>query len=131
MTHISACESYNIDEHCSTNHYNCRVVDIIRAVESKYERLTEQNFLMPYIDLNMRANTVKKASHQYSKNTVLIKTRIANGLDEGFAALKLTIKVLKNTAGQHSCKRPHKEVKQVIILQADLTPRNEIKPRHK
>ncbi|MBR5364313.1 MAG: 2-hydroxyacyl-CoA dehydratase [Oscillospiraceae bacterium] len=47
------CMSYNFDEGCSDNHYNCPVVayypELLRANNSK---LTEQNFITPYMDLN-------------------------------------------------------------------------------
>ena len=47
------CMSYNFDEGCSDNHYNCPVVayypELLRANNSK---LTEKNFITPYMDLN-------------------------------------------------------------------------------
>ncbi len=49
------CMSYNFDEGCSDNHYNCPVVayypELLRANNSK---LTEQNFITPYMDLNRK-----------------------------------------------------------------------------
>ena len=47
------CMSYNFDEGCSDNHYNCPVVayypELLRANNSK---LTNANFITPYMDLN-------------------------------------------------------------------------------
>ena len=49
------CMSYNFDEGCSDNHYNCPVVayypELLRANNSK---LTEKNFITPYMDLNRK-----------------------------------------------------------------------------
>lgn len=49
------CMSYNFDEGCSDNHYNCPVVayypELLRANNNK---LTEKNFITPYMDLNRK-----------------------------------------------------------------------------
>ena len=46
------CESYNLDEHCSTNHYNCPVVAYYpELLKANNERLTDENFITPYICL--------------------------------------------------------------------------------
>ena len=49
------CMSYNFDEGSSDNHYNCPVVayypELLRANNSK---LTEKNFITPYMDLNRK-----------------------------------------------------------------------------
>ncbi|MBO4989136.1 MAG: 2-hydroxyacyl-CoA dehydratase [Clostridia bacterium] len=82
------CESYNLDEHDSTNHYNCPVVayypELLRA---NNERLNEQNFIAPYLDLNApraTVKTLKKALAKYKIPTRLLK----KGLDAGWAALR-------------------------------------------
>ncbi len=82
------CESYNIDEHCSTNHYNCPVVAYYpELLKANNERLNENNFIMPYIDLNMRKVTVKKLYSVFAKYGVK-KREIAKGLEEGFKRLE-------------------------------------------
>ena len=49
------CMSYNVDEGDSDNHYNCPVVayypELLRANNA---RLTKENFVTPYMDLNRR-----------------------------------------------------------------------------
>lgn len=81
------CESYNIDEHDSMNHYNCPVVAYYpELLKANNERLNDENFIMPYIDPNMRKSTVKtlkKALARYKLST----TEIERGLDEGFRRL--------------------------------------------
>ena len=47
------CESYNLDEHDSVNHYNCPVVAYYpELLKANNERLDDENFVMPYLDLN-------------------------------------------------------------------------------
>ena len=54
------CESYNIDEHDSVNHYNCPVVAYYaELLKANNERLNDDNFVMPYLDPNMRETTVR------------------------------------------------------------------------
>ncbi len=81
------CESYNIDEHCSTNHYNCPVVAYYpELLKANNERLTDKNFIMPYIDLNMRENTVKKL-HALFGQYKISKRDVKRALDNGFERL--------------------------------------------
>ncbi len=82
------CESYNIDEHCSVNHYNCPVVAYYpELLKANNERLTHENFLMPYIDLNMKKSTVKTLFAALKKYKIK-KRQISCALDEGFARLE-------------------------------------------
>ena len=63
------CESYNLDEHCSTNHYNCPVVAYYpELLKANNERLTDKNFLMPYLDLNMKKPAVKKLCYRFCQH---------------------------------------------------------------
>ncbi|MDE7256412.1 MAG: 2-hydroxyglutaryl-CoA dehydratase, partial [Clostridia bacterium] len=62
------CESYNIDEHCSVNHYNCPVVAYYsELLKANNERLTDENFIMPYIDLNAEKTAVAKLHATFAK----------------------------------------------------------------
>jgi predicted nucleotide-binding protein (sugar kinase/HSP70/actin superfamily) len=65
------CMSYNFDEGSSDNHYNCPVVayypELLRANNSK---LTEKNFITPYMDLNRKKGVylaLQKALAPYAK----------------------------------------------------------------
>lgn len=109
------CESYNIDEHCSTNHYNCPVVAYYsELLKANNERLTDENFIMPYLDLNMRANTVKRLYAAFKKFG-LKKSEIAEGLEEGFARLDKYHSDIKAKADEILA-TAQKQNKQVIIL---------------
>ena len=81
------CESYNIDEHCSTNHYNCPIVAYYpELLKANNERLNSDNFIMPYIDLNAEPSTVEKLFATFRKYGVK-KREIKAALREGFARL--------------------------------------------
>ena len=109
------CESYNIDEHYSTNHYNCPVVAYYpELLKANNERLNEKNFKMPYIDLNMRQNAVKKLRRELSEYR-FSKGRIAAALDEGFKRLEDYHRDIKNE-GKRILERAEKEGKQIIVL---------------
>lgn len=78
------CESYNLDEHDSVNHYNCPIVAYYpELLKANNERLNEENFIMPYIDLNERENTVKKLCAALKKYKIK-RNDAAKALDNGF-----------------------------------------------
>ena len=82
------CESCNLDEHDSANHYNCPVVAYYpELLKANNERLTDENFVMPYIDLNDKKTTVR-ALHRALKRYKLSRRLIKKGLKEGFARLE-------------------------------------------
>lgn len=81
------CQSYNIDEGDSDNHYNCPVVayypELLRA---NMHELTEQNFIYPYMDMSRRdnvANALVKSLCRYN----IKKSAAKKAVDKGFAAL--------------------------------------------
>lgn len=109
------CESYNIDEHCSTNHYNCPVVAYYpELLKANNERLSNDNFIMPYIDLNMQAATIKKL-HTVFKKYRFSKRQIKNALEEGFARLESYRKDVREKADEILWKAAE-EGKPVIVL---------------
>ncbi|MDE7306587.1 MAG: 2-hydroxyacyl-CoA dehydratase, partial [Clostridia bacterium] len=109
------CESYNLDEHCSMNHYNCPVVAYYsELLKANNERLDESNFLMPYIDLNMRDNTVKKL-HALFKKYKFKKREISRALGEGFKRLDLYHTDVRAKADE-ILKKAEEQGKQIIIL---------------
>ena len=82
------CESYNIDEHDSANHYNCPIVAYYpELLKANNERLNDGNFIMPYLDLNEEENTVKKLYAIFKKYGIS-KKQVRAALGEGFARLE-------------------------------------------
>ena len=109
------CESYNIDEHCSLNHYNCPIVAYYpELLKANNERLSDENFYMPYIDLNAEASTVDKLYALFRKYGVK-KRDIKRGLKEGFARLDSYHSDVKKRA-DYILERAEKEHKPVIVL---------------
>lgn len=109
------CESYNLDEHDSVNHYNCPIVAYYpELLKANNERLNEENFIMPYIDLNERENTVKKLCAALKKYKIK-KKDAAKALDNGFARFyKYHADV--RAKGAEIAAKARAEGKQIIIL---------------
>lgn len=109
------CESYNIDEHCSSNHYNCPVVAYYpELLKANNERLTDENFLMPYIDLNVEKSTVLKLYNALKKYGVK-KNAVKKALNEGFKRLESYHSDVRAKADE-ILKTAEEQGKQVIIL---------------
>lgn len=109
------CESYNLDEHCSTNHYNCPVVAYYpELLKANNERLNNSNFIMPYLDLNMLDKTVKTLKSALSAYK-LKSGEIKRALKVGFACLDGYHGDVKSKADEILWKS-ETEGKQVIVL---------------
>ena len=109
------CESYNLDEHDSTNHYNCPVVAYYpELLKANNERLTDDNFIMPYLDLNEEDSTVAKLYKIFKKYGVS-KKQVRSALREGFARLdKYQSDIRKK--GEEILEKAEAEGKPAIIL---------------
>ena len=80
------CMSYNIDEGNSDNHFNCPVVAYYpELLLANNNRLTNENFLHPYLDLNIRKNVIKVMTKTLSRYNV--KGRIPEAVDRAYEAL--------------------------------------------
>ncbi len=109
------CESYNLDEHFSVNHYNCPVVAYYpELLKANNERLNGENFIMPYLDLNEERSTVKtlvKAFKKYKLSASLVK----KGLREGFRRMEEFHKSIVEK-GRQVLEKAEKEGKPIVIL---------------
>ncbi len=78
------CESYNLDEHDSVNHYNCPVVAYYaELLKANNERLNDENLIMPYLDPNHEATAVralKRALARYKLSSGLIRRAFREGM---------------------------------------------------
>lgn len=80
------CMSYNIDEGDSDNHFNCPVVAYYPELLLRNNpRLNEQNFIHPYMDLNIRKNVVRVMKESLKRFN--IKGKVAAAVDKAYAAL--------------------------------------------
>lgn len=109
------CESYNIDEHCSVNHYNCPVVAYYsELLKANNERLTDENFIMPYIDLNDEKSAVLKL-HTVFKRFGVGKSQIKKALNTGFERLRAYHIDVRNKADEILA-AAEKQGKQAVVL---------------
>ena len=109
------CESYNLDEHCSVNHYNCPVVAYYsELLKANNERLTDDNFIMPYIDLNVEKTTVNKLHATFAKYGVT-KKQIIKALKVGFERLDKYHADVRARA-DYIIKKAREEGRQIIVL---------------
>lgn len=69
------CMSYNIDEGDSDNHYNCPVVAYYpELLKANNDKLNDDNFITPYIDLNNKTHVSKAVSRVLKKYGVTQKS---------------------------------------------------------
>ena len=81
------CMSYNIDEGGSDNHFNCPVVAYYpELLLANNPRLNNDNFVHPYMDLNIRKNVIKVLGQALKKYN--IKGRIPAAVDAAYEALE-------------------------------------------
>lgn len=108
-------ESYNIDEKRSTNHFNCPVVAYYGELIKKNDpRLSDDNFLDPFIDINtnkLAINTLYDCLKKYNFSKKDIKEAYSAGL---LAFKHSKEELLKH--GQEVIDEARKENKQIIVL---------------
>ena len=81
------CMSYNLDEGGSDNHFNCPVVAYYpELLMANNPRLNKENFIHPYLDLNIRKNVIKVLGKALSRYNV--KGRIPDAVDKAYEALQ-------------------------------------------
>lgn len=81
------CMSYNLDEGGSDNHFNCPVVAYYpELLLANNPRLNNDNFIHPYMDLNIRKNVEKVLAKVLKRYN--IKGRIPAAVDAAYEALE-------------------------------------------
>ena len=109
------CESYNLDEHDSVNHYNCPVVAYYpELLKANNERLNDDNLVMPYLDPNSEKTTVRtlhRALKKYKLPASLIRRAYRAGLERMEAYHALVVE-----EGRKILARAEHEDRQVIVL---------------
>lgn len=109
------CESYNLDEHDSMNHYNCPVVAYYpELLKANNERLDGNNFIMPYLDLNDEKTAVRALKRALARWKLSSK-EIAKGLKEGFARLNAYYADIRKK-GEEILEKAHAQGKTVFVL---------------
>ena len=81
------CESYNLDEGQSDNHYNCPVVAYYpELLKANVPQLSDDNFLHPYVDINLKKHAAEAIAASLQKYGIR-KKDVAKALDRAYAAL--------------------------------------------
>lgn len=108
------CMSYNMDEGGSDNHYNCPVVAYYpELLMANCEKLTPQNFLHPYLDLNRRKHVVKALYQLFGRYAS--KKQVETALEHGFAALEQYRQEIIGQ-GENVIRQARAAGKQIIVL---------------
>lgn len=109
------CESYNLDEHDSVNHYNCPVVAYYpELLKANNERLDDNNFVMPYLDLNDEKSSVRALQRALARWKVKPR-EIKAGLAEGFARLNRYYADVR-AEGEKILAKARKEGRPIVVL---------------
>lgn len=108
------CMSYNLDEGGSDNHFNCPVVAYYpELLMANCEKLTPENFLYPFLDLNRRSHVVKTLSTIFSRYAS--KKQVEEALEHGFAALEQYRRRVTEE-GQEIIRQAREAGKSIIVL---------------
>ena len=109
------CMPYNFDEGKSDNNYNCPVVAYYaELLKANNERLCDDNFVMPYLDPNMRGAAVRNLRRALKKYK-FSKKQVEEALDEGFARLKEYHEDVRRK-GREITEKARAEGRQIIVL---------------
>lgn len=109
------CETWNIDEHDSVNHYNCPIVAYYpELLKANNERLNENNFIMPYLDLNVLKSSAKTLYKALKKYGLSLST-VEKALKAGYEALDKYHEDIRNRTA-YVLDEAKKQNKQVVVL---------------
>ncbi|HNX64018.1 MAG TPA: acyl-CoA dehydratase activase [Oscillospiraceae bacterium] len=109
------CESYNIDEGQSDNHYNCPVVAYYpELLKANIHQLNDENFFCPHIDINLEKHSVDVLYNMLKKYNIS-KNDIKSAFNSGMEALKsYQSDVVKK--GEEIIKQAREEKRNIIVL---------------
>ena len=109
------CESYNIDDGESDNHYNCPVVayypELLRA---NIPELNDKNFISPYIDINLPKHSAEVLSESL-KDYGITKKQAAAAYIKAMDALKQYMTEIE-TEGERMIAEARKQNMPIIVI---------------
>lgn len=109
------CETYNLDEGESDNHYNCPVVAYYpETLKANNEDLNNKNFISPYIDLNNKKQVIHEI-YESLKPYHISKKDINIAVEKGYQELNNYHLKIKET-GQHYLNNAIKNNQNIIVL---------------
>ena len=111
------CLSYNTDEHCSDNHYNCPVVAYYaELLNGNMDRLKQARFLYPYLNINSKKlliRTLLPAVRQL--DPTITKGELSSAVDAGFRAQEQYQKAIRHQ-GELALQYARANGKRIMIL---------------
>ena len=108
-------ESYNIDEHRGVNHFNCPVVAYYgELIKKNDERLNDNNFLDPFVNINTKKKAVD-ILYQTFKKYKISKKDIKKAFESGLKSLN-DYKIDLVNYGQHIIFHARENNKKIILL---------------
>lgn len=108
------CMSYNLDEGGSDNHFNCPVVAYYpELLLANNPRLNNDNFIHPYMDLNIRKNVEKVLAKVLKKYN--IKGRIPAAVDAAYEALE-RYRINVAAKAREIIEQARRENRRIIVL---------------
>ncbi len=109
------CESYNIDEGQSDNHYNCPVVAYYpELLKANTNELNDDNFLHPYIDINLEKHFAEAMSKSLAKYGVTKAQAKKVWMDAMLAMENYRLDVVKK--GEEIIEKARKQNMPIIVL---------------
>ena len=111
------CESYNLDEHDSTNHYNCPVVAYYPEVlEGNCHELAQTTFIYDYLNLARRKDFTKRFPAVLDKYFPGLDHRaVAQAIDAAYAEYERHMAQVR-AKGAEIIARARAEGKRIIVL---------------
>ncbi len=90
--------TYNIDEHCSDNHYNCPVVAYYsELLRGNVEELDERNFLHPFLNINNKKELARELYLMLDARFPNIdKKAVRSAVEFGFSSYEQYMKKVKS-----------------------------------
>jgi predicted nucleotide-binding protein (sugar kinase/HSP70/actin superfamily) len=111
------CLTYNIDEHCSDNHFNCPVVAYYsELLGGNMESLENTRFLFPYLNINDRKELVRELYKYLSPIYDWITVRaLKNAVRTGFEKYNEYMKAVREK-GEQAVAWARENGKRIMIL---------------
>lgn len=109
------CMSYNMDEGQTDNHYNCPVVAYYpELLKANTPGLNDENFIMPYLDINIKKHMAKAVARSLSKYKITEK-QVASVLNKAYSE-QIRYKRQIESKAQDIIAQARKHGKKIVVL---------------
>lgn len=109
------CMTYNFDEGQSDNHYNCPVVAYYpELLKANNDKLNDDNFIAPYIDLNMKSHAARSIAKALANYGITYK-QVMTVMNRAYSAQVNYHKVVAQKA-QEIISQAREKHQKIIVL---------------